>query len=226
MTIRLGFCAAFLSLAGLASNLPVTELTGNYVEARTADVYTGACYANSEVQLVGNLAVLGWQIDKGQWKGVNLDGLKVAAAIRAKSTLGDLTGDSYPVQSVLFVDSRANIEQRDALRQFARQMTGDLLEDIVRVEAAPIEFTIAGGSIHEARVSLTAGTLARIRTRAINPGDHVCHHEIAWYPPLSKTAHAMPAYTEDSGYRGAALASTWSSPDKRSAYVGTFSYRE
>ena len=42
--------AACLSFAG---GIPTSSIYGNYVEARTADVYTGPCFANSEVGLDG-----------------------------------------------------------------------------------------------------------------------------------------------------------------------------
>jgi hypothetical protein len=67
------FLAGSLVAAGLQNR---TQLRGDYIEARTADVYTGPCFANSEVDLVGNLAVLGWRVQKGEFEGVRLDGLQ------------------------------------------------------------------------------------------------------------------------------------------------------
>ena len=61
-----------------------------------------------------------------------------------------------------------------------------------------------------------------MQTRAINSGDKVCSHEEAWYNPLTKLDHAMPAYTLANDYKGKDLGTTWSSPDKRSAFVGSF----
>lgn len=219
-----------LGLGALASMAVVSaasaSVEGNYVEARTADVYTGACFANSEVQLVGNLAVFGWQVKQGSYAGIRLDGMGVAAAVKANSTLGDRFGEPYPVKAVLIVDERASAAQRIALRGLVQRLTGDLLQDIVRVEAAPIDFEVEGGDIHSRRVRFSAGTLARIETRAIEDGDHTCGHEVTWYDPLSSTDHAMPAYTIDSGYRGQGLNATWTSPYKRSAFVGTFRLSE
>ena len=60
-----------------AGGIPSQNIRGEYIEARTADVYTGPCFANSEGGLVGELAVFGWKIDKGSWQGVSLDGLSV-----------------------------------------------------------------------------------------------------------------------------------------------------
>ena len=78
-TIRLSFTLLACAAAALAAT-PSIDVSGNYVEARTADVYAGSCFINSEVQLVGNLGVVGWHINKGTWNGINLDGLSVVAA--------------------------------------------------------------------------------------------------------------------------------------------------
>ena len=218
--------AVLVSCAGaslvLAAGFPTRTIYGNYVEARTADVYTGPCFANGEEGQVGNLAVFGWNITKGSWKGVDLDGLSVVGVVRAKSTLGDVYASAYPVKAVLIVDQRANPEQIVALRGFAQSMAGDLLQDIVKVDYAPIELSFAHNDVHSMQASLTAGTLARIRTRALNDGDHLCGNEVTWYPPLTKLQHAMPAYALAHDFEGDGLGTRWSSPYKRSAFVGTF----
>src|SRR5437773_76181 len=90
--------AACLSFA--ATN-PSNNIYGDYVEARTADVYTGPCFANSEVGLTGELAVFGWRVTKGAWSGVDLDGLGAVGVVRASSTLGDVYHTAYPVKAVL-----------------------------------------------------------------------------------------------------------------------------
>jgi hypothetical protein len=218
-------CTILMAGVCFAASRPVTDLKGSYVEARTADVFTGPCFANSEVELVGNLAVFGWRIEQGQMEGVKLDGLSVVAAVKARSTLGNQFGTAYPVKSYLIVDQKASIEQRAALERFARRMGGDLLEDVAGIASMPIEFMVEGDSIHDARVSLTAGTLAAVRTRAIHSGDHICSNEETWYPPLTKLDHSMAAYTLDHRFNGTAdkaLNGSWWNPEKRSAFVGTF----
>lgn len=225
---KLGLTLAVTAAIGWGAS-PSIEANGIYVEARSADVNAGACFINSEVQLVGNLAVFGWVIEHGQVDGVRLDGLKMAAAVKARSTLGDLTGEPYPVYSVLIYDERATPEQRLALRRFAQRMTGDLLERVVREYSMPIEFRVDGESIHDTRVSFTAGTLAAIRTRAIEAGDKVCGHEETFYPPLAKTDHAMAAFTLENRFNGDSrqdLGVRWSLPYKRNAFVATFHVSE
>ncbi|MGD0362331.1 MAG: DUF1326 domain-containing protein [Bryobacteraceae bacterium] len=213
-----------LATAGFtfAAALPAHSIYGNYVEARTADVYTGPCFANSEVGLVGQLAVFGWKVTKGSWQGVDLDGMSVVGVVRAHHTLGDVYESAYPVKAVIIVDSRANLEQRLALQSFAKHMAGDLLQDVVRVDIQPVDLTFAGNSIHSMQANLTAGNLAKITTRALDGGDQICHNEEVWYRPLTKLDHAMPAYALANQWEGAGLGTTWSSPDKRSAFVGSF----
>ncbi len=213
-----------LAAAGLVfgAEIPARNIYGNYVEARTADVYTGPCFANSEVGLTGNLAVFGWKVTKGAWQGVDLDGLSVVGVVRAHHTLGDVYESAYPVKAVLIVDSRANAEQRLALAKFAKYMAGDLLGDVARVDYRPIDLTFAKDDIHSMKADLTAGDLARISTRALNEGDQICHNEEVWYRPLTKLDHAMPAYAVANQFEGQGLGTTWSSPDKRSAFVGSF----
>ncbi len=216
--------AVLLAVAGFsfAAGIPAHNIYGNYVEARTADVYTGPCFANSEVGLVGNLAVFGWKVTKGSWQGTDLDGLSVVGVVRAHHTLGDVYESAYPVKAVIIVDSRANTEQRLALQSFAKHMAGDLLQDVVRVDYQPIELTFADNNIHSMQASLTAGNLAKITTRALNEGDHICRNEEVWYRPLTKLDHAMPAYAIANTFAGQGLGTTWSNPDKRSSFVGSF----
>jgi hypothetical protein len=215
---------AALAAASLsfAAGIPARTVDGNYIEARTADVYTGPCFANGEVEINGKEAVFGWKINNGSWHGVDIAGLAVVGVIRAEHTLGNVYEPNNPAKAVLIVDQRANPEQRLALTSFARHQAGDLLKNIVKVDYAPIELAIENGNIHGGAAKLTAGSLAAIRTRAMNAADHICGNEEVFYPPLNQVEHAMPAYALDDSYQGDGLGGTWSSPFRRSAFVGMF----
>lgn len=224
--MRMSLSLLFAASAVWAGGLPATNIHGEYVEARTADVYTGPCFANAEVELQGDLAVMGWRVSKGTFQGVNLDGLGVVGVVRASATLGDVHNSAYPVKSVIIVDERANIEQRRALKAFAQRMAGDLLTDVVRVEYAPIDLTLENNDLHGAKAELVAGSLAKIATRPINKNDHLCSNEEVWYAPLTKVDHAMPAYTLAHSFKGKGLGTMWSSPEKRSAFVASFQLQD
>jgi hypothetical protein len=221
--------SACLFLAPAA--IPASAISGDYLEARTSDVYTGPCFANGEVNLAGREAVVAWRVSEGSWKGVAVDGLAVVAAVRAAATLGDPFGHPYPAHAVVLVDERATPEQREALVGFAKEMAGDLLGDVVSVTSAPIEMAvIGGGQEHDhhgggtgGSATLKAGDLVELRTRGLNHGDHLCGNEEVYYPPLTPVEDAVPAVTLAHAFRGAGLGMTWSSPDKRSAFVARFS---
>src|SRR5438034_48192 len=159
---------ASMALVGamLAAQPSSAAIKGNYVEVRSADVYTGPCFANSEENLAGNQAILAWKIRQGDWRGTDLAGFGVVAVVQAQATLGDTTHDPYPARVVLIVDSRANAAQRAALIQFAKAAGGKLLANVVRVDSAPIELTAA----EHGSVKLVAGSLARVETRRLCPG--------------------------------------------------------
>ncbi|HYL35302.1 MAG TPA: DUF1326 domain-containing protein [Bryobacteraceae bacterium] len=228
--MRAILCAAaalgiFASLA-VSANLPSTHVRGEYIEARTADVYTGPCFANSEVGLAGDLAVMGWKIEQGSFEGVNLDGLAVMGVIRASNTLGDVTNSVYPVQAVVVIDSKANAEQRLALKDFAQKMGGKLLADVVRVEYQPIEFSLAGNSVHSGKAVMHAGNLVKLETRPLTDTDEICHNEAVWYEPLTPVEHAMPAFTVANDYSGQGLGTSWNYSGNRGSFVGTFQVNE
>jgi len=228
--LRLLWGGAALALAAstsFAAGLTGRAIDGNYIEARTADVWTGPCFANGEVEINGKEAILGWKINHGGWDGVSLDGLSVAGVIRTEHTLGNISEPVNPSRAVLIVDSRANAAQRQALESFARYMGGELLRDVVQVAYQPVDLTIEDGNIHGGAAKLTAGSLAAIETRALNGGDAHCGNEMVFYPPLSANLnHAMPAFASTDSFSGEGLGETWSIPDRRSSFLGTFSVTE
>jgi hypothetical protein len=200
---------------------PSGHVSGEYIESRTADVYTGPCFANSEVNLTGQEAVLAWHVDKGTWGDVPLDGLSVAAVVRASATLGDAFSNPLPAKAVLIVDQRASAAQREALARFAQAQAGKLLSTVVATEALPIRFTVDPRK--HGTASLEVGNLAQITTRAITDTDEICHNEDVYYEPLvSHLTHAMPAVASRSSYSGNHLGSTWNESNRRSAFIATF----
>ena len=209
-----------IALAFLFCASAEAQITGDYVESRSADVYTGQCFANGEVGLTGDEAILAWHIRSGTWDGVKLDGFSVVAAVKANGTLGDPYADPYPAKSVLVVDDRANARERAALVAFARHMGGKLLANVVNVVNAPIDFRVQQG--HQGSTLLRAGDFVTVQTRSISENDHLCGNESTFYPPLTQVSHAMPAVAMTDSYSGKALGTTWTLHDKRSAFVGTF----
>jgi hypothetical protein len=217
------FCLA-LALACAPAFVLAGQISGDYLEIRTCDVYTGPCFANAEIQLTGRQALLAWNIDKGEHNGVNLAGLRAVLSVNANDTLGfggGLVINPDRIRSVVLVDEKASPDQRTALVDFVKARAGRLAADVVRVDALPIEMSLD----HVNMVGkLKAGREVEVLTRQLGQGDCVCTNETVFYPPLTKVENSAPAYTVDGKFDGAGLGVRWSTPKARSAFLATFNY--
>ncbi len=188
--------AAVLAIPAMA-HAKTSQISGEYLESRTADVYTGPCIANSEVNQTGQQAILAWHIDNGAFEGVSLDGLSIVAVVRANSTLGDPYTNPLPARAQFLVDQNADATQQAALVRFAQSQTGALLNEVVGVSAVPISLQM--GDMHGGMATLRAGNVVHMATRALEMTDMICGNEDVFYPPLAgNLTHAMPALETDS----------------------------
>jgi hypothetical protein len=203
----------------VADATSANTIRGQYVEARTCDVYTGECFANADTGLTGKNAVLAWKVESGTFGGVKLDGLGVVAVLSASDTLG--LKQSAPGQAILIVDERATKDQRDALVKFVKAQTGNLTADVVAVNTAAFDLTVCDCD-GESCATLKAGT-AKIKTRCLNADhDKACGNESTQYPPLAKGVKAHAALAAEHSFTGKGLNMTWNDAGRRGAFVGTF----
>jgi hypothetical protein len=210
---------AIVALIAVAAPVHAAGVTGQYLESRTCDVWTGPCFANAEMNLGGKQAVLAWKVEKGTLDNVQLDGLGVVAVVVASDTLGlQQTG---PSKAILIIDEKANTVQKQALIHLAQKQGGDLVRNIVAIESAPVSMTLCPCDGNGC-AKLTAGK-AKVETRCLDAThDKVCGNESAFYPPLAKGVDVKPAMSSEHGYSGKGLNETWSESDRRGAYVGSF----
>jgi len=194
------------------------SVSGSYVEARTAEVFTGGCVMGSEAETTGKEAVLAWRVENGNFNGTSIDGLSVVAAIAGDRNLGiyELGGHRAVAKTALFVDQRANPAQQFALVAMARELTGSLMGSIVSVTPAPIQFTESGSEI-----SITAPQVALAVNKHLQH-DPSCGAQ-QWFHPLASVENATIATTEQHAFSGSILGTKWSDPNKPSAFFGTFS---
>jgi hypothetical protein len=210
---------AVMALAAGAAAARADGVTGQYIEARTCDVWTGPCFANAEMNLGGKNAVLGWKVDKGSLDCARLDGLGVVAVVTASDTLGlQQTG---PARAVLLVDERADAAQRAALVRFAKEQAGELLANVVAVQSAPVDLDVCGCA-EGGCGKLNAGP-AKIETRCLDDKhDKICGNESAFYPPLAKGVKVRAAMAVEHRYTGKGVNETWNDAGRRGAYLGSF----
>jgi len=224
-------CGA-LALFG-AGAADAAGIRGDYMEARTADVFTGPCFSNAEVFIYGTQAVMAWKVTEGSYQGVDLRGLSVAAAVKGSTTFSEDKPEL--ARAVLIVDEKADTRQREALVAMAKALGGKRLANVVDVKTSRIGLKVEnhsaaeapaqaghGGMPHAPRASFWASGLAQILTRPLDDGDHFCGNEVVAYEPLSKGVEALPAYTLGHQFKGAGLGSNWDDPNCRSSFVGRF----
>src|SRR2546423_11661360 len=113
----------------LSPDMAAPAVRGQYVEARTCDVFTGSCFANADTGLTGRNAVLAWKVESGSVGGTRLDGLGVVAVVAARETLG--LKPSAAGKAVVIVDEKATPAQRAALVAFVKAQAGELAAEVV-----------------------------------------------------------------------------------------------
>jgi hypothetical protein len=224
MKLSIPSCLILLGLATAASAMRSTApaISGDYLEVRSCDVYTGPCFANAEMGLCGKEGLLVWKIRAGAWEGTALDGLSVIAAVQTDATMGDLHYHPRNGKAVLVVDAKATAKQRQALVDFARSAGGRLINDVVAVRPADMDVAI-GTCAKAGCASVKAGNLVEISTRCLGSKDHLCGNEETFYPPLTDVQQAHPALAEVASFNGNGLNETWQLTEKRSAFLGVFS---
>ena len=215
---RFMLSSAIIALAAAPLLAGGRGVIGSYVEARTAEVFTGGCIMGSEAETMGKEAVLAWKVDRGSFNGIAVDGLSVVAAVAGDRNLGiqEVGGERAVTRSTLFVDQRANPAQRLALVAMATELSKGTLGTIVNVAPAPITF--ADG---EAEVQVSSGPVT------LEIAKHVAHEEtcgaMQWFHPLAAVDDAEIGLTAQHSFTGSGLGSKWSDPNRRSSFFGTFS---
>ncbi len=221
--IRLAGLAA-LVLAVTVGAASAANINGTYIESRNAEIYASHCFANSEVGITGDLAVMAWNIESGRQNGVALDGLNVVAVVKASATIGNPFASPLPAKAMLIVDETASAAQREALAAFVQEQAGELVADVARTEAAPITIDFHG-NMHDKVATLQAGEIVSLKTREIRGSDSLCHLDDIYYTPLVDLDHAMPAFAVEQSFRGDGLGHRMREYRRSSAYLGTFTVR-
>jgi hypothetical protein len=205
--------------AGLSVAAENASVKGTYVEARTAEVFTGGCIMNGEAGTTGREALLAWKVDRGTVNGVALNGLAVVAAVAGDVNLGirEIGGEVATTRTALFVDKRATPAQQKALVALATRLSNGIVGEIVQVTPSPIEFVDEGAAIRVVANSV------RLLVEKELTHDPTCGGK-QWFHPLSTVDRAEMGTAAENAFIGSALGTRWSDPNKRSGFFGTFTY--
>jgi len=193
-----------------------SRVTGEYVEARTCNVYTGACHANGESLTTGREAIMAWQVKEGMIGGVNVAGIKVLAVVAADANLAQETKEK---RAVLYVDSKATTEQREAIASALQSQYAKQLGTVVSVKTASVQFERKG-----LEYTIRIPDTAYLKTTRYACDHCVMPHAI-WYEPLVSLKSSIVAMSALNEYKGAPeLSTTWRRSDENSSFVGQFSF--
>ncbi len=206
---------ALTLIAGFAFATETPTVQGEYIEARSASVYVGACHFGAEFMEGGKEATLVWNIQQGSWNDVSLDGLTVVAVVSAKSNLAI---DTETRKSVLYMDPSTTAAQRTALRDLLTTKHADVLGKVVTTQTAAVEFTKQG-----TKYDVTVGEVLTLSANRYPCANCTQPHQI-WYGPLTAIQNAIVGKSEVYHYKDSHLPVTWQQGGTaNNVFVGSFS---
>ena len=206
---------ALTLIAGFAFATETPTVQGEYIEARSASVYVGACHFGAEYVEGGREATAVWNIQSGSWNDVSLENLTVVAVISGKSNLAI---DTKTRKSVLYMDLSTTPEQRAALSTMLTTKYADVLGEVVATQTAAIEFTKEG-----TRYDVSVGEVLKLSANRYPCAGCTQPHQI-WYTPLAAIQNAIVGKSEVYRYKDTHLPVTWQQGGiENNVFVGNFS---
>ncbi|MDE0466965.1 MAG: DUF1326 domain-containing protein [Candidatus Poribacteria bacterium] len=206
---------ALTLIAGFAFATEAPTVQGEYIEARSASVYVGACHFGSEFVEGGREATAVWNIQSGSWNNVSLENLTVVAVISGKNNLAI---DTETRKSVLYMDASTTPEQRAALKDLLTTKRADVLGKVVATQTASIEFSKEG-----TKYDVTVGEVLALSANRYPCAGCTQPHQI-WYKPLTTIQNAIVGKSEVYRYKDTHLPVTWhQSGAENNIFVGNFS---
>jgi hypothetical protein len=205
-------CGALLP----GSRAEVNSLKGDYVEARTASVFAGACHYNGELMTTGRDALMAWRVTAGSWNEVDLAGVRAMAVVSSDANLSDVRAAR---RSELIIEQSASRAQAIAMTNAIESMYAATLGKIVSERSAPIEFK------HEGKTyAVTSPDLVTMAVEAM-PDDLCCKMpQLVWYDPFVPLANRKVGYTIKALYASGPVGDAWQRKGENSAFYGDFSF--
>jgi hypothetical protein len=209
------FCPAASNPADRAAK-PAQHVAGDYVEVRTASVFTGACHYNGELVTTGHEAVMAWNFTAGAWQGVDLTGVRAMAAVTSDANLGD---ERAAHTAELIVDPAATDAQVAAVASLLRDRCGARLGTIASVRRAPVRFEHDGAGYSAKSDGYASMSVTPLPDAACCKQPH-----LVWYAPLTPLDHRKVGFTRSAAYTAGTLGDAWERQGENSAFYGSFTF--
>lgn len=205
-----------MSILGTGLGARAAAPTGDYVEARTASVFAGACHYGGEYVSDDREALSVWHFKGGDWHGVSLAGLSAVAVVRADNNLAVPTASRA---TTLFVDSRATGAQQKALAGALMDRYGKAFGHVTSVTPATITFKHASDGYQVQAPGVASLSIAALPDRAC------CKQpNLVWYAPLAPVSERRVGYTRLASVTDKTGGDAWSRSNENGAFYGTFTF--
>ncbi len=202
-----------LGTPGLAQNQ--SEISGEYVEARSNHVFGCACQWSGEQVTGGKEAILAWNIKSGTYSGIPLAGVKIVTIVVGQDTL---SVGSSPRSCVIFLDDAASKEQQQAAKDFVRVHYGWLVGQFLRTYYVPIGF-FQDSDIAD----FSAGDTVHVSIRKARLPEDALSGARRWYDPFIPLENAVLGTILNNRYQGRDFDARWDVYDSgTSGYFGRF----
>lgn len=203
-----------ITLLGTSLGARAAAPTGEYVEARTASVFAGACHYGGEYVSDGREAVSAWHFTGGDWHGVPLAGLSAVAVVRADANLVETSGKR---STMVYVDAKATPSQRKALAEALAARYAQSFGTVSAVTPTAITFTHLKDGFRVQAPGVAALSVDALPDRAC------CKQpNLIWYAPLAPLTDRRVGYTQLASCTDKTGGDAWSRGNENSAFYGTF----
>jgi hypothetical protein len=211
----LSFMAAAPVRPAVPAAGPSASLVADYVEARTASVFAGACHYNGERVIEGREAVFALKITAGPWRGVDLTGVTAAGETACEDNLAESTASR---QTQIVVDPAASDAQVAAVVDLLQAKSAGSLGTVTAVGRSNIAFT------HDADgYRMSAAGFADLTVRPMPDNACCTQPHLVWYQPLVALEHRKVGYTDSAEYSAGTLGDPWQRAEENSAFYGRVS---
>ncbi|MGC4031986.1 MAG: DUF1326 domain-containing protein [Tepidisphaeraceae bacterium] len=197
----------------LASYAVAASPAGDYVEARTASVFAGACHYNGERVTEGKSAIMAWSIKAGEYNGVDLAGVRLLAVVGCDDNLAEANATR---KTELTVDADSDTKAAAAVAWVKATVAGQIGE-VVAVRRSAVTFKQASDVF-----TVNAAGEASMTVKAMPDRACCLQPNLVWYTPLMPIENQRVGYTEVATYTAGRVGNTWERTAENSAFYGTF----
>ena len=214
LAILLTALAALASSVSLSSRADTSFVRGDYVEVRTASVFAGACHYNGELTTSGRDALMAWNVKSGEWRGVDLAGVRIVAIVSSGANLAE---SNAARSSAIIIGENASDAQSRAMLDALKSRYAASLGKIISVRRGPLSF-----EHNDQTYKVTADDFASINIEVM-PDDLCCKMpQLVWYSPLVPLESRKVGYTTKAISTGATVGDPWQTNGENSAFYGSF----